>query len=183
MEATHSLQLHLLTLPRSSSLAVELQRPLWGKGEGRGVLAAACRPVQSPKVPCVHNKRWQGEREKDGGSARAHSEPPYPLGGEAGRPGAEDRREEHGGSNCLPSPAAPEKHRERARTHGVRAPKPSLPRPGRYAEAAGAREGARGLLGPSGRRFPGERSRVRTSSGPRRSDLAAGLLSFVALGS
>lgn len=68
-------------------------------------------------------------------------------------------------------------------THGVRAPKPSLPRPGRYAEAAGAREGARGLLGPSGRRFPGERSRVRTSSGPRRSDLAAGLLSFVALGS
>lgn len=147
MEATHSLQLHLLTLPRSSSLAVELQRPLWGKGEGRGVLAAACRPVQSPKVPCVHNKRWQGEREKDGGSARAHSEPPYPLGGEAGRPGAEDRREEHGGSNCLPSPAAPEKHRERARDARRARPqaKPTASRSLRRSSG-----GARGRAGVAG---------------------------------
>lgn len=57
-------------------------------------------------------------------------------------------------------------------THGVRAPEPGPARPRRraapYAEAAGAREGARGLLGPSGRRLPGERGGARTGQRPKR---------------
>lgn len=79
---------------------------------------------------------------------------------------------------CLPR-RRPESIASEPGTHGVRAPESSLPRPGRYAEAAGVREGARGLLGLSGRRFSGGRSGVGIISGPRRSGLAAGLFSFV----
>lgn len=48
---------------------MELQQSLWEDGEGRSVLAAVYRPVQSPGLSRAHNKRRQGEREKGGARA------------------------------------------------------------------------------------------------------------------
>lgn len=155
----HPPQLHLPTLPRRSSLAVELQRPIWGEGEGRNALAAACRPVQSPGLSCAHHKRRQREREKGGGSARAHSEPPYPVCGEASRPGPQRRREEHGGPNPWPFPEAPGENPESRDARRAR----SRTRPSASGCLRGSGEGARGLLGPSGRRLCRERGGARAA--------------------
>lgn len=157
---------------------MELQQSLWGDGEGRSVLAALYRPVQGPGLSRAHNKRRQGEREKGGAGARAHSEPPYPLGGEASRPGPERHGEEHGRPNSL-SRYCQARIPSEPGTHDVRAPEPGLARPGQragaYARAAVARGSARGLLGPSGRKRAWERGGARTSQGPKRPVLPAAL--------
>lgn len=153
--AAHPPRLNVPTLPRSSPL----QHPLRGEGEGRGALAAARRLVRRAQGSrALTTRERRGEREKGGASARAPSEPPYPLGGEASRPGPERRGGEHGGPNCqsFPQLRGPESP---GRTACVRAPASGPERPARraapYAGAAGARGGARGLLGPRGRGLRG----------------------------
>lgn len=112
-EATHPQQLRLrpsLGAPRRrwscSGLPERGRRP-----------QCPCRRlqvVQSPGFSCAHHKRRHRKIGESGGSAGAHSEPPYPLGDEACRLGPERRGEEHGGPNSWPFPAAPGENPERA---------------------------------------------------------------------
>lgn len=144
------------------------------------LLAAATSPGRGrrPQCPCRRLKagpepgalvcsppKRQGEREKGGASARAHSEPPYPLGGEASRPGPERRGEEHGGPNCQSFPAAPGADPRRARD-ARRARSGARP----SASGAASRSLRRGRGGARGRAGAAGASWAETSRGEGRGE-------------
>lgn len=148
----HPPQLHLPTLPRRSSLAVELQRPIRGQGEGRNALAAACRPVQAQGSPVLTTKEG---KERGRRAAAVLGLIPSLLTHCVARPVARARSAAE--KNMVDETLGPCPRRQaripRAGTHDVRAPEPGLVCPVAYAEAARAR-GA--CWGPVGGDFAGK---------------------------